>query len=577
MFQQGARNSDDLVNTVLTDQPVFLEAVQTGEVADGVFSYRFRHYLPHKGWGNVAIDAGTVHSAIGMSKMAEKGIVVHDTKLFMNYVRTAVDQYHQGQAPQTRYEQYGWKRDDTCFLYGRYLYTSAGKITVGGNDEVEIRQRWLGPRKGGSLRVWTDTCDKLFQHQMEALAATVLASPAAALIKFCSTLEGGAIIHLFTPGSGKGKSTALQGGWSFWGEKFGTSLTGIDTKVSKPIVIGTLANLPVFHDELIDRDPEVIKKFIEMFTEGRDRMRGTQSGGIRHVLATWSTVLITAANKSLVELLPFDGTDAAGFRVLELTCVLNNPSGSVEGDKMKRILEENAGHAADRFVQYLVAPGVREWCQEAVDQWMKDIWEKTKLGNEHRFRVRLVAAIAVAGMICNKLEILNFSTQRIVDYLLAELVKDSNAGTVSKLSPIDRASQALGEFLNEHQGQTLIVADAYRPKQQPAHAIVEPKGKLAMRCELRSKRLYLSQGVFRKWCGDRGLSARIVIDTLIENRVVVGQPNKTLTAGTFLPGSQVQSLEINMDHPLMSGFVVAVEQLQVQQAEAAGLVLPPRS
>jgi hypothetical protein len=396
----------------------------------------------------------------------------------------------------------------------------------------------------------------------------VLASFAAPLMRFTSDNEGGALIHLFNQGSGGGKTTALQGGWTAWGLKRGTDLTNDDTKVTRAIALGALAHLPVFFDELWDRDPTVVKKFVMMFTDGRDRMRGTQEGKIRHVLATWNTVLLSASNNSLLELLPIDGTDAAGFRVLELPCNLAE-LGTGEGDRLKRILDENAGWAADRYVTYLVAPGVQDWCKQAIEQWMKDIWAKTKLSNAHRFRVRLVAAMAVAGLICNKLEILEFSTQRIVDYLLGELVRDSNAGTVSKLTPVDRAAQAFGEFLNEHQGEILVVAGPYRPKQPPVHAIVQPDRRISMRCERDTKRLYVSAHRFQAWCIDHGLSHRGVIEVLTEQRVVIGQKGKTLTAGTVLPGAQVPSIEINLAHPLMGELAVSLDQLQAQAAEAA--------
>jgi hypothetical protein len=212
---------------------------------------------------------------------------------------------------------------------------------------------------------------------------------------------------------------------------------------------------------------------------------------------------------------------------------------------------------------------VQDWCKQAIEQWMKDIWAKTKLSNAHRFRVRLVAAMAVAGLICNKLEILEFSTQRIVDYLLGELVRDSNAGTVSKLTPIDRAAQAFGEFLNEHQGEILVVAGPYRPKQPPVHAIVQPDRRISMRCERDTKRLYVSAHRFQAWCTDHGLSHRGVIEVLTEQRVVIGQKGKTLTAGTVLPGAQVPSIEINLAHPLMGELAVSLDQLQAQAAEAA--------
>lgn len=558
--------SSEPIATVITDTPVFLHSVQHGELDRGNFSYSFRRYFPQDGWKDVVVDAHSVHGSNGIAGLAGRGIVVHDAKLFLTYVRMAVDEFHQNEPVQTRYDQFGWKHDDdTAFLFGDKLYTSVGPVAAVGAKEVTARTQFLGPRRNGSLAAWTDAADSLFASDMEAISAAVLASFAAPLMRFQAPNEGGAILHLYTDQSGKGKTTALQGAWTVWGEKYGLNLTNDDTRVSKPIALGVLGNLPVIYDELRDRDPEVIKRFVVMFTEGRDRMRGAADGGIRHTKATWQTVLLSAANNSLLDLLSGEGTDAPAFRVFELTA---NPSWSVDkarAERLKKILDDNAGHAGDAYLRYLLHPTTLAWAKAALAEWTSQIWDVTKLGTEYRFRVRLIGAIAVAAAIVNKLDILHFNTDRIVEWLIKEI--SHTEASMSSVATIDRAITVLGQFINEHYGETLAVPDRWKPKAPRMLPILRPHHKLTIRYEVGPARVFISAQSFRDWCIKKQISPRHILGMLKDHGVVLDTGrNVTLSAGTDIPGAQIMCIEANSQHPCMSGLVAGVHELVAANA-----------
>ena len=67
------------------------------------------------------------------------------------------------------------------------------------------------------------------------------------------------------------------------------------------------------------------------------------------------------------------------------------------------------------------------------------------------------------------------------------------------------------------------------------------------------------------------MSPRTIIETLEKSLVVTNRKRGvTLSAGTDIPGAQVQCIEINAAHPTMSGLVAAVTELRAQgQAEAS--------
>lgn len=563
---------DEHSASIVAHHPVYLMGVQTGELDSNAFSYRFTKSLPREGWSVIVIEAKLLHGNGGIADMFGKGVVIHDGKMFLNYARHAVDVYHSDAETAVRYDQFGWKNDNQSFLFGKMLYTSVGPVEAIGAKEVGTRSQWLGPKKGGSVQAWTNAADALFASDMEAFSAVVLASFAAPLMKFQSQDEGGAIIHLFTPSSGMGKTTALTGAWTVWGTKEALALTNDDTRVSKPIAIGTLANLPIIYDELRDRDPEVIRRLVVMFTEGRDRMRGTIDGTIRHTKANWQTILLSAANNSLIDQLQGDGVDAPAFRVLELSGALAPGIDKTKGDRLKRIMNDNAGHAGDAYLRYLMNPEVLAWTKQALEKWTQEIWDSTRANSAHRFRVRAIGAIAVAAALVNKLGILHFQTDRIVAWLMRELGQTYNKGTVSdaSMTSLEQAISSLGEFINDHYGETIVVADRFKAKSPKMIPILKPHNRLSIRYEIATGRVFLSESVFRDWAIKKQLSPRTVLDLLEQNGVIVARKRGvTLSAGTDVPGAQVSCIEANATHPVMSGLVLSVTDLQGRQ-EADG-------
>lgn len=569
---ESETNKGDQIDVVVSDFPVYLDTVQTGELDPTRFSYKLVRWLPQEGWRDVVIDAKLMFGSSGAAELADRGIVLHEHKHFLNYVRHAVTEFHEEEETHVRYDQFGWKNDNTAFLYGNMLYTAAGPVQSIGAKEVMARSQWIGPKKGGSLNAWTEAADSLFASDMEAYSAIILASFAAPLMRFQAADEGGAILHLFTPGSGQGKTTALTAAWTVWGTKEGLSLTNEDTRVSKPIAIGTLANLPVIYDELRDKDPEYIKRMVIMFTEGRDRMRGQTDGTIRYTKANWQTIMLSAANMSLVDQLMGEGVDAPAFRVLELSSTLPPNIDKTKGDRLKRVLTENAGHAGDAYLRYITQPEVIAWVKTALEQWTTEIWQYTRLSSAHRFRVRAVGAMAVAAAIVNKLELLHFNTDRILEWLMGQLVSSLNFGTVSSVISIDSATMIFGTFINAHLGETLIVPDRFKPRQAKMVPIKMPYSKLSIRYEIATGRVFIDASTFRDWAISKSLSPRHVLDVLEKASVILATKRLvTLSAGTNIPGAQVGCIEVNANHPVMSGLVAAVEDLVPNPEEC----LPP--
>ncbi len=529
--------------------PLYLHAVQTGEVR-GEYNFIFKQRLPQRGWMDISLSAKTLFSSASGSELADRGANIHEHAHFIRYLRAAIDLQHAQNRLTMRYDQFGWKDEDKAFLYGLDLYTSEGPSRAVGNDELQIRckEDWVGPCKGGDLDGWKQTINALFAQGCEPQSVALLASFAAPLMRFQERDEGGAIIHIVTRESGTGKSTALIGAASVWGRREGLGLTNDDTRVSKALTLGALGNLPVIFDEITIRDPEAIRAFVINFTNGRDKMRATRMGEIRHTASTWQTILVSAANTSLVDILSAQNTpEAPAMRILEFPMALPEELKHAQGDKLRKALRANSGHAGRAFIEWLVKPANLAWTKATLERVTQETWKHTGWRSDRRFWVRTIAAIAVAGVIVRQLGLVEFSVKRIIDWLLEALGAGESAGNAAWAVP------ALTEFLNESVSDVLIMPGPWVAGQRQ-HPLQTPRNRLTIRHEISTNRYIIATSALREWLIGRELSFQAFLKDLERLGVVTRRRIQVkLSAGCDIPSGQTWCVEINGAHEALSG------------------------
>ena len=257
----------------LLDAPAGLKGVQIGEADKGAHSYTFWHYAPHEGWKTFNLPAVAVFGSSGIAQFAEKGVTVHQPLMFFSALREAVDTYKRVKAMEIKYDQFGWKDGETKFLCGDRMYSAGSEMfeTVSVSKVAEGRVKYLGPVALDPWREWRSAATTFFKPGFEAQALTLVAGFASPLMCFIDRSEGGIFLHLFSAASGAGKSLGLMASCSIYGLEKGLRLIKGDTPVAKAIAMGVLCNLPIIYDEIMDQDPEAIRKQVDVFRDGRDR------------------------------------------------------------------------------------------------------------------------------------------------------------------------------------------------------------------------------------------------------------------------------------------------------------------
>lgn len=563
----NTEKGDANVEVLISAHPIYLAGIGVGEVRGDRFAFHFRQWLPSRGWFDLFVPAGKIMGQQGTAELAERGATIHDHKMFLAYVRAAADQFHATERLKMHYDQCGWKDELAAFLVGDCLYSSEGvteNVTV--SQELATRAQWIGPQTG-TLEGWSGAANALFASGCEAQSFALACAFAAPLMRLQASDEGGAVVNLLSHGSGTGKTTALAAIYSAWGKKQGLSLTKIDTRVSKAITLGVLGNLPVVYDELGDRDPLVIREFIMMFTNGRDKMRGTADGTIMHQQSSWQTLMITASNMSVHDLLAHTGgSDALAYRVLEYTCKLPTTVVAAKGDRLRKDMENNAGWAGDAFMDYLIEPSTLAWTKEALEKWTRELWEKHGNKPEHRFWMRTLGAVAVASTLVNKAGILDFSPSRVLEWGISQLLPAPHIQVDVVDSP-QRALEVLSNFLNEHVGAALVMPGPFlQGVKTRLPPLVKPLNRVFMRYEVNPPRLFISDQAFRQWLLAREIGSREVVEALEEISLVTNRKRYvTLTAGTDIPGAQQACIEINAAHPAISGVLAPVVDMAKRQ------------
>ena len=567
VFQAEKSNGTPTFETI-SAYPVYLDAVQTGEVHDAQ-SLSMKLELPHEPPKTIIMASKTFFSSSGMSEIAGAGVMVHQPDLFRKFVRDSVDMWNGARKLERRYDQFGWKDDESAFLYGTQLYTSTDVRSVIGSDEVQSRSQYLGPRRNGSIGAWSNAANQLFALGHEVQAFALLSSFAAPLMRFHSSGEGGAIVSLVSDKSGTGKTTALEAAASVWGRLKGTQIIDDDTTVAKGLKLAVFGNIACTYDELYNRDPEVIRRFVLMFTNGRDKDRGTADGTLRHVRAEWQTILLLASNNSIVDILSsMDGTDAPAYRVLEFLMDTPATMDKRRGDALKQQLDANSGFAADVYLRSLLQPETLKFIKASLPKWTDEIWNKTGLDKEHRFWVRTIASVIAAAVIVKSTGILDFSVDRISAWAI-EQVQDKkrvHGELTGHRSPISM----LVSFLDQHLLDTLVVPKAFKPgPNQTTHVLLEPRRQLLIRHELLESRIYVEEQTLKKWLVKTGINTEGFFKEL-KDRGILGQTRRiTLGAGTPHSTGQTTALEFIANHPAMSGHVAAVETIVTPSTKRA--------
>ena len=515
--------------------PFFLANQHISEATRHDASLQFKYYLPHEGWQDVTIPSAIMQGMGALSALGRSRVYPVDKVAFQEYVKVQMNTNLKARASSIRYDQFGWKGHD--FFAGQRLYAGGEAFAAMGGEMVRNRAQRMQP--AGDVATWSRALATLFANGSEAHVFAVLSSFAAPLMRFHGENEGGAIVSLVSAESARAKSTALYAAGSVWGHWRSMEFSTEDTRVARGKLLGLHGNLPLLVDELVQKlQQDELRELTAIFTNGRDKNRGTQDGGLQSVESTWQTIMITASNRSLVDAVTTSNIDAMGFRVLEFAVPASQSKIThAEGDAIRRAFEGNYGHAGDMYLRYLTRPDVFEWMVETLEVEHKKLITENNFKSEHRFWTRTLSAVKVASKIVKTLGIITIDLDRVNAWALQQTLKSRQEVSALVGEVDNRSAEAFSQFMLEHVGEMLVIPNFQRM----------PMRGISVRYELQNQRVYISERQFREWLRKNEYNTRALLSDLATNGVLKGTRQRfDLTKGADLPSTMLTVLDFDV-------------------------------
>ena len=440
--------------------------------------------------------------------------------------------------------QFGWADGDSKFILGDREIT-ADSIYY---SPPSTATKHLAPYviESGTLEKWKEVFNLYTRPGLEPNAFAALSAFGAPLLKF--TGQKGAIINLVFRGSGSGKSTTLAVCNSVWGHPDHLMCIPKDTINAKMLKLGVMNNLPFTMDEITNMIAEEFSDMSYGMSQGRWKDRSKASTNELRLNTTfWQTISLCSANAHFAQkLAALKATpDGEMMRLMEYQIGYSDAIDVAEGKQyFDHQLRENYGVAGGIYAQWLV--GNKEEAVQTMRAIQAKIDKELKLTQRERFWSAVVACNITGGLIARNLGLIDYDMKVIYKWatdLIKELRKEGSA-------PMDDASTVLGDFLNRHVDQCLVVngeADS-RTNLSPA-PLREPRGALVARYEPDTKKLYIQSSAFKDDCVKKQIGYSDVLREMKLKGVFTGRVTRRLGTGMKMVTAPVYVLEFDCTNP----------------------------
>lgn len=435
------------------------------------------------------------------------------------------------------YHQFGWKGDNSSFLIGERLITTKHVEFV--TPSKTTRQLANMMYRKGSLEKWKEVFNLYSKPGLEDHAFGALTAFGAPLMRFLG--HAGGLINLVHARSGTGKTTILRACMSVYGHPLDLLSQNNDTHVSKIQKLGVMSNLPFCMDELSNMKPEHASELLYALTQGKgkDRMKSS-TNELRENFSTWQTIGLSSSNSSLYDKLHLIKSlpEGESMRLFEYNVGYNTALDPYEAKAaFDMTLMENFGHAGLIYMDYVVKhlevviAGLRR-AQDKLDRELQTT-------PRERFWTGIAACNVHGGTIAKELGLHDIDMSAIYSRAGYHLLRLRDSMDKNEVQPVS----ILGEFLNKHNNNVLVVKDSLDARTQMPHApIVTPRGELLVRFEPDTLKMYIIASAFRKYCIDRSLSYKDVVADLIKVGVCSGIVAKRMGKGSEISSPPVSAL-----------------------------------
>ena len=498
--------------------------------------------MPHEGWVTLGIPHTSKNQLATI--LHKRGIRMRGSDIdIMEWFMTAYVRKLQDETPrEMAYAKMGWRKEGG-FIVGDVLYKKDGVTEQHVMSHALENATHFGMTVEGDYETWKQGVQIYNRPGMENYRAYLYSTFASPL--YCLANQIATCISASGLG-GVGKSTLMDMCAAAWGNPRALVVKGNSqgtTRAAAEAMSSAMQHLPIFLDEISDREAKDMTEFIFNYSGGKGKVRSQAAGGVRSDTATWSNFAMFNANSDEYARMSSVHKDSSPhmMRLIQLEFARTDTVSKEEGDITRAIAHENFGHAGRRFAEYIAQHQTN--IKQRILRYVIEADKFTKARSEERFWTAWIACLRAAAEICFDLGILEgFPITADVQWMYAQLLRlrvEVEEHTTS-------SDEVLSEFMDGEIPRTLTIS--MKNSGNIDNMKEEPRGGLTVRVEDDTRRGYVSRAAFQKYCVDHGINMGRHLKVLFTRGIVLQENmRKVLGAGTLFAKGNVRCIEVDMD------------------------------
>jgi hypothetical protein len=505
----------------------------------------FRLHLPHNNTKEFISPLKHVLDPTELRKvLSSKGVISTGKKQahLLEFTALMLKDLQVKYKEQIMRQQFGWADNSSKFVIGSQEISVDGIAYSPPSKTTRPLAKFMGPV--GSFERWKEIWALYNTPGLEPHAFAALSAFGSPLLRFLN--QTGAVINLFNPRSGTGKSTILNMVNSVYGHPKELRLKQNDTLNGRLQWVGILNNIPPTMDELTNMTPIEYSDFLYALSNGKGKERmqaGTNE--LRENNTTWQSITVATSNASFAEKLSVIKNNPEG----ELMRLIEYPINKVEAlntagakQMFDRDLFHNYGHAGVHFTRYVLEN--MERVQRRCDNLQEKIDRELGLEPKERFWSATTAANIAGGLVATECGIMDWDMDRIYLYACG-LIDDLRRNGVT---PVDDVRQTVADYLYRNIQNILVVnGEVDRRTNMQAAPQREPRGELLVRIEPDTKRMFIIAKSFKDYCVKFQINYTETVKKLeTEGRIIEKKPIR-LSKGTAISGEPIHCLWFKID------------------------------
>lgn len=482
--------------------------------------------------------------AAGVS-ISEKnmGTLIMYLRAYQNEVQELMDEVRQLQ-------HFGWDGNKPQFLLGSKLYRPDGVVTVQPHANVKNYCGYFD--QAGTLEGWKELMRRLGSINAVEQQICLLSSFGSSLMRF--TNYNGIWLHLMTkPGYGKTTTQEMMNG--VWGNPSDLLLNAKDTVNAIEERFGRWTNIAVTIDELSNLDPRATSDLLLGVTQGRTKRRLDSNMRERVDNLSWQLMVLSSGNFSLIDRINTAKEDVAAEISRTLEFRLPKPTLSVhEGEYLiKKPIRENYGVAGAEWLRNLVRIPQTQ-IQEMIDRTTETFSTTLEATSEERFWITGCSVIYVAGVLADKMGLVEWDMQAVFDKL-CEIVKLNRH---NKDTYEFSATDVIASFLAENTRNTVVTDKG--TTEGAVMVRLFPQGALNVRYEQDTGIVYIRTTALKEYLAKRGVGVNAIRDTLQQRGLLLeASARRVISQGLPQTSGRVYCLSIKADDLVKSTLDQIVE------------------